>query len=264
MDILKTIFLGLIQGLTEFLPISSSGHLVLAEYFLSINTDISYKIFLHLGSLIAVCIYFRKLIYRLINAVIHFRDPQNRNDLLTCLWLLLATIVTGVIGFTCKDYFEALFENPLNVCIWLMVTGGILLLSDRLRVTFLDTSELGWKRSLFIGFGQAMAIMPGLSRSGTTIVCSLIAKLKRSEAATFSFLLSVPAILGANLSEFKKLISLDSSQFLHYFIGFVVAFISGYLVIHWLIRLIEKAKLRYFAYYCFVISITSIGFILYG
>jgi len=264
MNILKTIFLGLVQGLTEFLPISSSGHLVLAKYFLGFDADISYEIFLHLGSLIAVCIYFRKLIVRLIISVIHFKDPENQGDLRTCLWLLLATIVTGFIGFACKDYFRVLYENPFIVCVWLIVTGGILLLSDRLRVTYLDLTELGWKKSLFIGFGQAMAIIPGLSRSGTTIVCSLIAKLKRSEAATFSFLLSVPVILGANLSEYKTLITLDSTQLLNYVIGFCVAFISGYLVIHWLIRLIEKAKLRYFAYYCFIISLTSIGWLIYG
>jgi len=264
MDILKTIFLGLLQGLTEFLPISSSGHLVLAKHFLGFDEGLSYEIFLHLGSLVAVCVYFRRFIYRLILALVHFRDPANRDNVATCVWLLIATAVTGSIGVVCKDYFEVLYAQPLIVCVWLLVTGCILLLSDRIKDTTLEMPDLGWRKAIFIGLGQALAILPGLSRSGTTIFCSLLAKLKRSEAATFSFILSVPVILGANLSEYDTLVHLNSGQFLHYFIGFIVAGVSGYVVIHWLIKLIQCAKLCYFAYYCFAISLISIGLLLYG
>jgi len=263
MDLLKSIFLGIIQGLTEFLPISSSGHLVLAKHFIGFEQGISYEIFLHLGSLVAVCLYFRVYIGELICGVIHFRKPDNRKYLFTCLWLGVATIVTGVIGFLCKDFFEGMFL-PLHAAVWIFITGVLLLISDRIGEGNFDIHQLGWKRSLFIGFGQAMAITPGLSRSGTTIVFSLLSRLKRQEAATFSFLLSVPAIIGANLSEYKALSSLQAGQAVNYFTGFVMAFISGYLVINWLIKLIVKARLRYFAYYCFAFSIICIGLILYG
>jgi len=263
MGLLKSIFLGIVQGVTEFLPISSSGHLVLAKYFIGFEQGISYEIFLHLGSLIAVCLYFRVYIWELICGVVHYREPANKPKLLVCLWLCVATLVTGVIGFLCKDFFEGMFL-PLQAAVWIFVTGVLLLVSDRIGEGVLEIHELGWKRSLFIGFGQAMAIMPGLSRSGTTIVFSLISGLKRQEVATFSFLLSVPAIIGANLSEYKALSSLEAGEALNYIVGFVMAFLSGYLVINWLIKLIEKARLRYFAYYCFAFSLICIGLILYG
>jgi len=263
MNIIKTIFLGIIQGLTEFLPISSSGHLVIAKYFIGFEADLSYEIFLHLGSLIAVCIYFRGYIWELICSVVHFRDPASRPNLKACLWILVATCVTGVIGILCKDYFKDMFL-PLQAAVWIFITGVLLLISDTIKEGSLHIPEVGWRRSLFIGVGQALAITPGLSRSGTTIVFSLISGLKRQQAATFAFLLSVPAILGANLSEIKTLSQLEAGQVWSYIIGFAMAFISGYLVINWLIKLIVKAKLRYFAYYCFAFSLICIGLIIYG
>jgi len=290
MNLLKTIFLGLIQGLTEFLPISSSGHLVLAKHFLGFEAGMSYDIFLHLGSLVAVLIYFRKVIGELLSAILlailvyikcfhllfirpiayynvsleMWNDPKDGDGYKKCVWLLLATIVTGAIGYVFKDSVALLNSKPLLVCMWLCITGALLIFSDSLRDTNIDIINLGWQKSVFIGLGQAVAIIPGLSRSGTTITCSLMANLKRSEAATFSFLLSVPVILGANLSELKTLAHLEKGQLLYYFVGFSVACVSGYLVIRWLMKLIEKAKLRYFAYYCFAISIISIGLLYYG
>ena len=260
MELIKYIILGLVQGLTEFLPISSSGHLVLAQdlFGWSEQTDISFEIFVHLGSLCAVFIYFRNDILSLIKSLVFFRDSQYLNERKLCLWICIATLVTGVIGFGFKSVIEGLFAYPLLVAIMLSVTGGIIYLSDKIKHS---SVPLNAKKSVFIGLGQAVAIIPGLSRSGTTITCGLLAGLDRKTAASFSFLLSIPAILGANLSELKSFTSLDSTQIYFYLAGFVSAFISGYLVISWLLKLIVRAKLRYFSFYCWAVSLFCIVFI---
>jgi undecaprenyl-diphosphatase len=168
-----------------------------------------------------------------------------------------------VIGIACKDLIKTL-SNPLFAAIMIAITGGILFISDRLKGKELDSSDLNVKKSLLIGLGQAIALMPGISRSGTTITFGLITGLKRQQAAVFSFLLSIPAILGATVLEMETYISLDTSQLLIYFTGFIMAFVSGYFVISWLMKLIVKAKLRYFSYYCWAVSAICIGLILYG
>ena len=263
MGIFKALILGLLQGLTEFIPVSSSGHLVLAKHFLNIETvGITFEAFVHLGSLLAVLIYFRKELINLLKSLVFFKEPQLNNNRRICLYLCLATIVTGFIGFIFNDMFQDLFNNPLLVACMLIVTGLVLILSDRIETGNLRSDELNVKKSLFIGLGQALAIIPGLSRSGTTITFSLLTGLNRKSAASFAFLLSIPAIIGANILEFKSLMSIESTMIFHYSIGFLAAFLSGYLVISWLIKLIIKAKLHYFSYYCFALATFCIFIIL--
>lgn len=266
MELLKAIILGIVQGLTEFLPVSSSGHLVLSRYFLKFGelTDLSFEIFVHLGSLIAVLIYFRRELFDLVKSLMFFKNPEYQADRKICFWLIIATFVTGVIGLSFKDIFESLFSNPLFAAIMISVTGIIVYISDKVKGANLISSELNLKKSAFIGLGQALAITPGISRSGSTITFALLTGLKRKQAATFSFILSVPAILGANLSELKTFINLDVSQLYIYLAGFFAAFISGYLVINWLMKLIVKAKLHYFSFYCWAVSLLSIVLILSG
>lgn len=265
---LKSIVLGIIQGLTEFLPVSSSGHLVLSQHFMNKgaeSADLTFEVFLHLGSLLAVFLFFRKDIYNLLKSLFQWDGSlQTKNTHKTVLWLLLATFVTGAFGFAFKDFFESLFSNALMVAVFLSGTGIILYVSDKIYSKDLLSHQLGWKKALLIGFGQAIAITPGISRSGTTIAFSLFTGLKREEAARFSFLLSIPAILGANLSEFSALTSLNSTVMLNYFVGFVAAFISGYLVIELLLNIIKKAQLKIFSFYCWTISAISIVLILMG
>jgi len=265
MELLKAIIIGLIQGFTEFLPISSSGHLVLSKYFLNFGevSDISFEIFVHLGTLIAVLIYFRNDLLDLLKSVIYFRNPNYKDNRKIILWLLIVTLITGIVGYICKGFIEILL-NPLLVAIMIAITGGILFISDKIKEKELNSSELNIKKSLIIGLGQALAITPGISRSGTTITFALLTGLKRKHAATFSFLLSIPAVLGANILEYKTHIAIDTSQMLIYLAGFFAAFVSGYLVINLLIKLIVKAKLCYFSYYCWTISAICIGLILYG
>ena len=265
MEFVKALIMGLVQGLTEFLPISSSGHLVLTEHFLGIgeSADISFEIFVHLGSLIAVLIFFRKEWILLLKSLWYYKKPELKNYRLVCLWITIATLITAVVGFTLKNVLISLY-NPYFVSVMLVITGGILFLSDKIPSGILNAHDLDYKKSIFIGLGQAFAILPGISRSGATITASLLTGLDRKAAASFSFLLSIPAILGANILEIKNFTSLESSMMVNYLIGFLAAFVSGYFVISGLIKLIAKAKLSYFAYYCWAISILSIILLLYN
>jgi undecaprenyl-diphosphatase len=259
MELLKALILGLVQGLTEFIPISSSGHLVLSKHFLNFSesTDMSFEIFVHLGSMIAVLVFFRREICDLILSVVQYKNPNYSEGRKIVLWLFVATVVTGVFGIVFKEVFETLFNNPLFSAITIGITGFILYFSDKIAEKKLDIAQLNINKSLMIGLAQAIAITPGISRSGTTITAGLLTGLKRKQAATFSFLLSIPAILGAHVTDIKKFLELEDQLFV-YLTGFAMAGISGYLVIRWLIKIIEKAKLRYFAYYCWGISIVCI------
>ncbi|HOE90850.1 MAG TPA: undecaprenyl-diphosphate phosphatase [Candidatus Cloacimonadota bacterium] len=265
---IKTLILGIIQGLTEFLPVSSSGHLVLAQHFLNkgaISPDLSLEIFLHFGSLIAVLIYFYKDILELCISCFKWDKSEKTKSLHKQVYFIIAaTFITGIIGILFEEFIEALFSKALVVAFLLIVTGIILFISDKLKAGKLKIEELGFFKALFIGLGQAIAIAPGISRSGTTIVFSLFTGLKRDEAAKFSFILSIPVILGANLLKIKDLLALDSSVLLNYFVGFIGAFVSGLLVISLLLKMIRNAQLKYFAYYCWLVSLITIILIIHG
>lgn len=263
--------MGIIQGLTEFLPISSSGHLVLYQHFLGkqgeMNSDISLEVFLHLGSLLAVIIYFRRDILELMSSLLHWKSSLDANrhlrNRMVIIYLLIATLVTGITYYFTGDKIKAVFSQPLLVAVFLFVTGILVFTSDLVKLTEIPMSGMGLIRSIIIGLGQGFAMLPGISRSGTTIATSLFCGIKRSDAARFSFLLSIPAILAANLSEFDTLGSLRSNQLAAYLTGALAAFVSGYLVISVLLRLIQSARLRYFAFYCWFIAALSITLILF-
>lgn len=262
MSYLQSIILGLIQGLTEFLPVSSSGHLVLAQEFLQLEStqNITFEVFLHLGTLFAVLLYYRKMLWEMTVSMFTFKDPapKHRENRMLVFYLIIATLATGVIYLTLGRYFEALFQQPLIVACMLLVTGGLVFASDYMKEGKIRITSMGWTRAAFIGLMQGIAIIPGISRSGTTISASLFAGIKREDAASFSFLLSIIAIIAANLKEFKALQSLNTQLFFVYLVGMLCAFISGYLVISLMIRLIQKSKLKYFAYYCWAAGLLSI------
>ena len=267
MSILQSIILGIIQGLTEFLPVSSSGHLVLAQYFWGIDDPkITFEIVVHLGSLLAVLIYFHKdIIALLLSATRIFSSKKSYHDvnnIKVLAYLLIATIVTAIVGLTFKSQFEGLYDFPLAVSIALAITGLIVYISDKIPNGSFDDYNIGWGKAIFIGLGQALAIIPGISRSGTTIAFALFSKMKRENAARFSFLLSIPAILGAALVDFMDIDSIETSTLVNYSAGAIAAFISGFIVIALLINLIQRKKLKYFSYYCWTISLISIYFIL--
>lgn len=267
MNTFYAILLGIIQGLTEFLPVSSSGHLVLSQHFLGIKegSDLLFEVFLHLGTLLAVVVFFRKALWDMLVSLFKWaptvENQTHRHNRMMIVYLTIATMGTAIIYVLFGDLFEAMFANPLLVAIMLLVTGGLIFVSDYVPDRGIPAFSMGFLRSIIIGIAQGFAIIPGISRSGTTIACSVFSGVKRKDAAQFSFLLSIPAILGANLSMIKDFTALDNALLFSYIAGFVAAFVSGYLVIAVLIRLIQQSKLKYFAFYCWLVGILSIIFI---
>lgn len=268
MNLFYSVLLGILQGLTEFLPVSSSGHLVLAQHFLgfSENNDVLFEVFLHLGTLISVLVFFRRRITELLASLAHWKNgPQaavHSQNRMLLLYLGIATLITGLVYLTVGDFLESLFGRPLIVSMMLLVTGLIVFISDHVRTGQISAPRMGIPRSALIGFVQGIAIIPGISRSGSTISASLYAGLSRRDASEFSFLLSIPAILGAILFNLKDLAALAGSHWPVYLAGFAAAFGVGYLVIAVLIRLILKARLRYFSYYCWAVGSVSAVLIL--
>lgn len=268
MNLFQAILLGVIQGLTEFIPVSSSGHLVLAQFFFGIETgeNITFEVFLHLGTLLAVLIYFRMQIWEMAKSLFCWGDKlggeTHRKNRMLIVYLILATLATGVVYAVFKGFFENAYANPLMVSCMLIITGILIFSSDFIKNTATPASNMGFIKSIIIGLAQGFAILPGISRSGTTISASLFCNIKRKDAAHFSFLLSIPAILAANVSELPSLMALDASMLHLYIAGFVASFVAGYLVIALLIRLIEDGKLKYFAFYVWFIAAFAITFLL--
>jgi len=265
MTALKSIILGIVQGLTEFLPVSSSGHLVIFQKLLKFNDPgVLFEIAVHLGTLVAVIIYFRKDIWEIIQSIFNWRKdaPENikyAHHLL--FYLIIASVITAIIGFAFKNIFESLFENTVLVGFMLIITGGILFASDKIRNT--TKKKMSVPSSLLVGFAQSIAIIPGISRSGATITTGIFTGRTRDLATRFSFLLSIPAILGATILKIKNMQSAMSSSevVLNFILGGIVAAIVGYFAISFLIKMIKQAELFYFSIYCWIIGIITIFFI---
>lgn len=246
MTIFDAVLLGIIQGLTEFLPISSSGHLVITQALLGVKeSGVAFEILVHLGSLCAVLIYFRKSILKIITGLFDKNDKQAK---LMTLYLIVGTVPTVLIVLLIKDYIDTAFTMPALAAVMLLVTGMILL-----STKFIQKKELALnnKKSFLIGFGQALAILPGISRSGTTISVGMLLGVKPAQAAEFSFLLAIPAILGAVVFKFKEISAVDNSMWPQYFAGFLASFVFSLLAVYLVLSLIRKGKFEYFAYYCF-------------
>ena len=266
MNIFQGILIGIVQGLTEFLPVSSSAHLVFIQNLLGVESSLAFDTFLHLGTLIAVVWFFKVDIYKMIRAWWlsigdllqgKFRqgfldDPYKRLS----WYVILATIPVALVGVLFEDAVDSLFAGALYVpAFFLFVTGTILYLSQRLPSGNVNYDMISKKEALFMGLGQACAILPGLSRSGTTIAAGLTIGLNKEFAAKFSFILSIPAILGAFILQVKDIGSALDVNFLPIIFGFIASIIAGYMAIRWMLDLIENKSLDIFAYYCWVIGI---------
>lgn len=268
MDIIKVILLGLVQGLTEFLPVSSSGHLVLAAEVLNFHEKgIAFEVFVHLGTLFSVLIAFRKDIQKMLVAPFQYlraktNDEEVKNYFFLDIYIICGTIPAALIGLLFKSEIESVFSNILLVISMLAVTGTLLLLS---RFISPRDENITLSKGFLIGIAQAFAILPGISRSGSTIVTGIFLGLNRENAARFSFLLALPAILGASILKINDLLTMGNNSIPvgYLFIGTAVAFISGYLAILWLLNVVKKGKLEWFAYYCyFIVVITSVWYFL--
>jgi undecaprenyl-diphosphatase len=253
---MKYIILGIIQGLTEFLPVSSSGHLVIFQSLLQVPFSLAFDTTVHLATALALIIYFWKDIVNLLN----FRNDKANRTLL--MVLLVATIVTGIIGISFKDYFESLFSSVSAVGFFLIVTGIVIIIGEQLGKGQRKLLELNFWDALWLGLAQGCAIAPGLSRSGTTISAGLGRNLDRSLAARISFLLAVPTILGAALLQTKSILKAGTIGlgFWPLALGFIAAFISGLITINFFMAWIRRTTIRYFAYYCFLVGILVLIF----
>ncbi len=259
MDLLQSFLLGLLQGLTEFLPISSSGHLALGKYFLGENNEagLTFEIVVHFGTLCSILIYYRTIIGDLLKSGTSFlMAPKQKKDdpkVKTILFILVSMIPAFIVGFTLKDSVESIFDSPFLVCIMLIVTGAILFLTKFAKE---KDGKVTLGKSLVIGVAQAFAMIPGISRSGSTISAALYFGVDREEAANFSFLMVIPVIGGAMLLQILDLIEMgvDAFQIQSLLVGFLTAFISGYYALKYLIVILKKKGFHYFAYYCWLIG----------
>jgi len=242
---LYEIFLAFIQAATEFFPISSSGHLALAEIIFKNKPDMLFFVVLHLASLLAVAIFTRKEIIKLISFDREYRKMW--------VYLIIATIPAAIFGYFLESKIESSFSSLLFLGLAFMFTG-IILLSTKFSSVF---SEISWKHSVFIGLFQVLALFPGVSRSGMTISSGLFSGLKREEAVKFSFLLSIPVIFGAFLLELIKT-PINLSQTTSWTIPFLVCVIFSLLFLNFLYYIVKRGNLWIFSFYCFLIGISTL------
>lgn len=246
MTYFDAVLLGILQGLTEFLPVSSSGHLVLAQAILGVKQPgVSFEVLAHLGTLLAVFIYFRPQIALLVRSVFEGNMKEERAII---GYLIIGTIPAGLAGLLFKDFFEQAFSNPAMTSLMLFVTGLILLSTRFYRR---GGKRVGILSAIIMGIGQAAAILPGISRSGTTIAAGMASGVEPSRAAEFSFLLAIPAILGAMVLKGNELLNIESSLIGQYLVGMVFSFLLGLVAVHLVLAVVKRGKLDYFAYYCF-------------
>jgi undecaprenyl-diphosphatase len=258
MDWLIAIVLGIIQGLTEFLPVSSSGHLELTKFIFG-DTSVPEEsmlmtVVLHAATAIATIVVFRKDVMEIIRGIFQFKWNE---EMQFSLKIIISMIPAAVVGVVWEDQIEALFNgNILLVGFMLLVTGALLFLADKAKTTEKPVSNLN---AFIIGISQAIAILPGISRSGATISTSVILKIDRAKAARFSFLMVVPLILGKMAKDILSgEIAFSADQMIPLSLGFIASFVTGLLACTWMIKLVRRAKLSYFAYYCIAVGIGAI------
>jgi len=269
LSFIKSVILGVIQGLTEFLPISSSGHIVIAKkLFLIKSAGILYEVFIHFGTFLSVIVIFRKEIADIVSSLwvglVDLLKKRSLNSELTKnyksrlgIFLIIASIPAGTVGILLKSELAEFFENPLFVSIALIFTGIILYITK-----YFKKGEMGVRflSSIIIGCAQAFAILPGISRSGMTISAGIFLRINREDAVKFSFFLSLPAILGATILETFDIFhyNLNVNDLIQIFFAFFSAFLSGYFAIKILMKIVITGKFFLFSYYCVLIGILGI------
>lgn len=256
MNLIEALFLAIVQGITEWLPISSSGHLVIMQQLWGLNVPVFFDVTLHVGTLIAVLVYLRRDIANVVRAVVRLDFEAEEGKL--ALYILVGSIPTALIGFLFQDLFESFFFNLLTVGIASIVTGCFLYASklSRDRDKFINYLD-----ALLIGTAQGIALIPGVSRSGVAISTGLLRRVKKEKAFQYSFLLYIPAVIGAaigtGVKEWKSLTvaEIDASLIVS---GLVVTAILGYLFLKLLFKVVVKEKFHMFAYYCWALGLIII------
>jgi len=242
------ILMGIVQGLTEFLPVSSSGHLALARELLGAGSaeDVGFEVAVHAGTLLAVLIFFRTKIITILSECLSGRGDGWR----WIFYLVIGTIPAGVVGLLIRHQVSMLFNNIALVGAAWLFTACLLFISEKYAGERVTVVEMGMWRSLFIGMGQAIALIPGVSRSGSTLGVGLLAGVKREAALEFAFILSLPSVGGATLLTIPEWLDGRTGFSMVHVIGGTAAFISGYIAIAWMLRIVSNGKLIWFAAYC--------------
>lgn len=258
MSIIEALLLGIIQGLTEFLPVSSSGHLELGKALFGAESEASesllFTLVMHAATALSTVVIFRKEIGAIFRGLFKFKWNEGSRY---SLKIFISMIPAGFVGVVFKDEIESLFSGQLLlVGAMLIITGLLLFLADKAKRTEKEVSHVN---ALIIGIAQAIAILPGISRSGATISTSVLLGIDRGKAAQFSFLMVVPLILGAFILDLKDLVSGEEvlngdMSFAALSVGFLGAFFSGLLACKWMIALVRRSKLIYFSIYCFIVG----------
>jgi undecaprenyl-diphosphatase len=258
MTIFDAIILGIIQGLTEFLPVSSSGHLEIFKVILGENSlpeeSMLMTVVLHAATALSTIVIFRKDIFDIFKGLFQFKV---NDEFIFSVKIVISMIPAAFVGVFFNDQIEYLFSgNLVLVGGMLLITGLLLILADRAKFT---GKEVSYKSALIIGISQAIAILPGISRSGATISTSVLLGIDREKSARFSFLMVVPLILGKMAKDIMSgEVNVQSASFLPMSVGFLVSFFVGLLACTWMISLVKKSKLTYFAIYCFAVGIMAL------
>jgi undecaprenyl-diphosphatase len=260
MNYLEAIILGIVQGLTEFLPVSSSGHLELAKVIFGDNSvpkeSLTFTVVLHFATALSTLVIFRKDVIEIIKGLFQFKKNE---EFMFSVKIIISMIPATIIGLMFEEELEAFFNgNVLLVGFMLLITGLLLFLADKAKNTDKNVSNLN---AFIIGVSQAIAMLPGISRSGATISSSVLLGVDRTKAARFSFLMVVPVILGKVAKDFMGgSISFSDENFGVMAAGFAASFIAGLLACSWMISLVKKSKLYYFSAYCFIVGTIAIGY----
>lgn len=287
MNLFESILMGIIQGITEFLPVSSSGHLAIFKNLFGLeDTGLVFDVLLHVGTLIAIFIVFYKDIWELIvnglgiiadtfvNVGIFFKNltgekkekkTEYRKVISTpyrrfAMLVIVTTIPTGVMGIVFNDIIESASTALIIPGICLLITGTLLLIADNTPDGKKNENNVTYKNATVVGVCQGIATLPGISRSGTTIVACLVSKMDRKFAVKYSFIMSIPVILGAAVLEVKDVLKADVSggEIVNYIIGMLVAAVVGYICIKTMLNVVRKKKFKGFSIYCYIVGIIAI------
>ncbi len=281
MDLFQALILGLVQGLTEFLPVSSSAHLIIVPWLFGWNSpalnSLQFDVALHMGTLLAVLVYFardwRRLIGAMFSSLVERRlgdDPDRRLG-----WLIvLASVPAAVVGLLGESKVDDLFHQPQNlrtgllvIAVALILVGGLLMFAERVGTHLIGMSGIRLPTAVAVGLAQALALIPGVSRSGSTITAGLYMGLTREAAARFSFLLATPVVLGAGLKKLYDVIKeggITASEQMGFLVGFAAAAVSGFVCIYFLLRYLQRNSIAPFIWYRFMAGLALLALVLFG
>lgn len=266
-EIIKYIILGIIQGFTEPLPISSSGHVYILRSILNVGelTDLNFEIIVNFGSLIAILLIYYKDIKKLvINFFKYFKvkNEETKNDFKYCILIILGVIPIGIVGFLFKDQIENFLNSTKIIGISFLITALFLYLVRNIKGKRND-NDLTYKDALIIGLVQIIAVIPGISRSGSTLIAALFCNVKRDSALKYSFMLYIPISVGTTLLGIKDLITMPNidEMILPYGLGFIASLIVSFFTLRWFMNVVKKGKFIYFSIYCLILGLAVLLFL---